>query len=181
MFFAQSSMVLPEILLATLSLGAIYFYWSKNRWMYFMMAALAILTKETGILVVISIISYDVLVHLLNREKISLLSKSAIILSLPLLVLIVHMLYLKSAFGWYLYPEHTGMVNLDIIVIFKRFGQVIADQIIIQKRSWIAIPFMLFYIYDILKSQKFFDYILLFVSLIICSFFYMKLGYQFAL
>lgn len=180
-FLAQSSMVLPEMLLATLSLGAVYFYWAKNKWLYFIMAALAILTKETGILVVISIVSYDVFINLINKEKAHVLIKSALTLSLPLIVLIVHMLYLKSAFGWYLYPEHTGMVNLDIISIFKRLGQVIADQILIQKRSWIALPFILLYIFDILKSQKFFNYIFLFVSVIICAFFYMKIGQQFAL
>lgn len=178
-FMAQSSMVLPEVQLALFTICSFYFHIKKKYWLYLIFGALTILTKETGILAIISIVLFDFVQNLWSRKSLIGILRKGILLSLPLLVLIGHMLYLKSAFGWYLYPEHTGMVKYDFDLIFSSFSNLINDQIFMQKRFLITLPFVLLYIFKLIKSQSFLNYIFLAISGILAAFLFTFKGEQF--
>lgn len=173
LFVAQASMVLPEMLLATLSLACVLFYMRGNRLLYILFGILTVLTKETGILVLVSIVLFDFIRSIKDRQPVGDIIRSSLILGLPLLTLLVHMLYLKSVFGWFLYPEHTDMIKRDLFVIVSNFFQVIHDQIAIQGRFLISGPFVVFYLLTLLNSKKFRD-VLLFIIVGLLALFTLK-------
>ncbi len=181
MFFAQSSMVLPEMMLAFFSFCAIYFYINKQNLLYILAGILTILTKETGILVILSIVTFDFLHRIVHRVSFKLIFKSGLIAALPLFTLIAHMIYLKYVFGWYLYPEHTGMVKTDLYAILTSFSHVINDQIFIQKRFLISVPFVLIYFINLLRSKSTFQMVFGFTTLLLSGYLFKFHGDQFAL
>jgi hypothetical protein len=170
LFVAQASMVLPEMLLATLSLACVLFYMRGNTVLYIVFGILTVLTKETGILVLVSIVLYDFIRNIIEKRSPLELVKRGFVLCLPLLTLVVHMLYLKSVFGWYLYPEHTGMIKKDLFAIASNFFQVIHDQIAFQGRFLISAPFVVLYLYTLLSSKKFRDILLAILAVLVAIF-----------
>ena len=51
-FIAQSSFVLPEVLLTLLTITSFYFFFSKKKILYVISASMLVLTKELGIVLV---------------------------------------------------------------------------------------------------------------------------------
>lgn len=174
-FYAQSSMVLPEMLLGMLSAAALYFYLEKRYGLYIILGSLAMLTKETAIVLICSATLHGFLIHIKKRDSLLTILKHILIGLIPLFTLILHMVYLKYVFGWYLYPEHTGMMNMNFSSIMHRSLYIVNDLIFIQKRFIVTIPFVLLYIYGLLKKKRMIDNIIvavyLTISIILFSFF----------
>ncbi len=170
-FIAQSSIVLPEMLLATCTIAAIFYYQKQNWIAYIIAGTLTVLTKETGILIIICIAIFDFVLNLRDRKSILSILKKGILLCIPLLTLAGHMLYLKSVFGWYLYPEHTGMVKSDFWSIASSLSHVIYDQIFSQKRFLVTLPFVALYLYELIAKRSFINIIGILLCLILSGYF----------
>jgi len=68
-FIAQSSLLLPEILLCLLTIITIWAYLNKKLWLYIVAGASIVLTKETGIILIGGIWLFDFL-HYLKAKSI---------------------------------------------------------------------------------------------------------------
>jgi len=116
-FIAQFSLVLPEILVTVLALWAVYFYIQKIKLGYFIAASLLVLTKESGVIVIASIVLWDLISRLKgwSDEKFNTIDfvKSSLFLSLPILFLLIHFVLLKLYYGWFLFPDHINEFQFD--------------------------------------------------------------------
>ncbi len=120
LFFAQSTLILPEILLTLLITLSLLFYVRNQYGWYFLFASLAILTKETAIILFAGLIlnewykdSFRISLNLIGRGL-----KWAAPFSCFILFLFVQ----KAEHGWFFFPYHTGFISFDINDIAQRLG-----------------------------------------------------------
>ena len=123
LFFAQSVLILPEISLALFVLWAIYFWLGKKYILHGIFSTLAILIKETAIIIPVVIIFSELIYYIVvksKREKIIFRFKYLWVL-LPFLVFGIFLLIQKQQNGWYLFPLHGDNIKISLNRIFS-FG-----------------------------------------------------------
>ncbi|MBN1145286.1 MAG: glycosyltransferase family 39 protein [Bacteroidales bacterium] len=125
-FLAQSTLLLPEIMLALFTLLSFYFYF-MNKWLWFsIFSIMLVMTKETG-MVLIAALFLDKMIlekwfNKKNGRSWPLLIRELAVLCIPVIAFATFMMMQKLHFGWFLYPEHMGMTILDPIVILKKLN-----------------------------------------------------------
>lgn len=123
-FIAQSSMVLPEVMLALFCTLAIYHFLKGNRVYYFIFASAALLTKETGIVVIMAVCVFATVQQGLKRKLLSREYLTILLWSLaPVLLFIVFLLIQYNVYGWVLFPEHAGFIVRDFPVFANRLTE----------------------------------------------------------
>lgn len=138
MFFVQSSFLLPEVLVALLSLLGIYFYSTRQYALCTATAAALVLTKECGLTVVL-LFALDGACSMFSsgvgiREK---LARVACAL-LPVAAYTYFVLLQRHYHGWYFYPLHTGLVERSFDGFWYRFRfACIADLFSRQHRQYL--------------------------------------------
>ncbi|GIV44303.1 MAG: hypothetical protein KatS3mg035_1426 [Bacteroidia bacterium] len=112
-FFIQSSIILPEIMLALFAIWALYFYFIENKIGYLISSSLLLYTKESGVVLIILLLLLElfklIFIYANKRDSIKFIG---IILS-PLLIISIHFIVQKLKFGWYFFPEHINYVEID--------------------------------------------------------------------
>lgn len=120
-FIAQSSMVLPEIMLAFFCTATIYAYLQKQFWLVALFSSLAILTKETAVVLPVSLglpILLTILRNGISRKKLTELG----LISVPLVIWGIFLLIQKVQNGWFFFPLHTGYVSFSWQDIIPRIS-----------------------------------------------------------
>lgn len=155
-FLAQSAMVLPEILLAFFTLLTLISYVKGNYLLAGITGTFAVLTKETGIIIVSSILLYDFISKLLQKEKF--FSRKNITglvwLCVPFLVMAGFLLIQYFQKGWFFYPQHLKLVETGMDSILNKLG--IFYQVLFIKNGMIAITlvFLASAIFVFIDKQK---------------------------
>jgi 4-amino-4-deoxy-L-arabinose transferase-like glycosyltransferase len=121
MFFVQSTFLLPEIMIALLSLLTLYFYVNGKYALTFLCCIALMLTKESGMVMGL-VLGIHATLNLLNnketrRERV--VKFGAILLSG--VVIGLFFLLQKNMNGWYFYPEHTGYIQLEWHIFWDKF------------------------------------------------------------
>ena len=117
-FIAQSSMVLPEVLLALFSTAALFAYIGNRLTLFAFYASLAIMTKETAIALPVTVWSIEALRWVLGRRAEAV--KACIAASIPVVCWGVFLLLQKKAHGWYFFPLHEGYISFSMDQIIAR-------------------------------------------------------------
>jgi len=106
-FFAQSTFLLPEILLALFTVLSLQSYLDKKRFLTILWLTLALYTKESAIIIWTTILFFELI------ETIKIKNKSYILrfinllyFTLPLILITVFFIAQKIIVGWYFFPEH---------------------------------------------------------------------------
>lgn len=147
-FFAQSTLVLPEIFLSFLGSITILFYLRKNYGMYFLFGSMLILTKETAIVVFAGIVLNE-----WYKEKFRInwnLILRSVKYSLPIICLVVFLIVQKIQHGWFLYPYHTGFISFSASDIYNRLWACLKHFFLDQNRSLMLIPLA----FSLFKASK---------------------------
>jgi hypothetical protein len=110
---AQSTQVLLEVLLALLSVYAILFYLRKNYIVAAIFCTLAVMTKETGLVLAIAFITH-VLVQIFILKNKQYGMKQILVSLLPIAVFAVFLIIQKQTYGWYLNPTNVGKTKLNL-------------------------------------------------------------------
>ncbi len=119
LFLSQSTMILPELMLALLAILSLLFYLQNRYIAYFIFASLLILTKETGLVVFAGIVLHE---WYKQRFRITIpFILKALKWSAPLSTFILFLIVQKVQLGWYLYPYHTGFISFAPVDILQRF------------------------------------------------------------
>ncbi len=120
-FIAQSSMVLPEIMLAFFCTVAIYAY-LKARFLHVaLFSTLAIMTKETAVALPASFGLHILLVLMIRQRKIDRGSLIKLgLISAPLLAWGIFLAVQKLQNGWFFFPLHSDYVSFSIADIYPR-------------------------------------------------------------
>ena len=125
LFFAQSILILPEVMLCLLATLSLLFYVQKKYWLYFLVASLMILTKETGVVVFggIALNEWHKAGFKITLPLIRNVSKWAA----PISAFILFLFLQKYQNGWVLYPFHTGFISFELPTLYERFSIAIID------------------------------------------------------
>lgn len=111
-FYTEAANVLPEILVALFFLLSVRYYLKEKMWLYILFASLGILTKESGIVIPAAILFGNFLWNIKNPK--SLFSgdtiKKQLLIVAPILTFILFLSIQYMYKGWFLFPEHTGMM-----------------------------------------------------------------------
>lgn len=118
-FYAQSTLVLLEIFLTFNIVYGLLFYLKGRYLLASIFASMAVLTKETGLVIAIAFLVFPLFDYVLNKNKEKLGFKIAISL-LPIAVFTAFLLAQKSAYGWYLNPYNLNATKLTINSILQK-------------------------------------------------------------
>jgi len=123
-FLAQSTLLLPEVMLALYTLLTVFAYFRKKWTLFAACSVLLVMTKETG-MVLIGTLFFDKLVleRLINsgqKKSGRMLIRELAIMSIPVLAFFIFMILQKIRMGWFLYPGHLNLAILDPHEIVNR-------------------------------------------------------------
>ncbi|HLO60345.1 MAG TPA: glycosyltransferase family 39 protein [Bacteroidales bacterium] len=118
-FFVQSSLLLPEIMLTLWIILMLHSYVQKNWKLYILFSSLLVLTKETGIVAIASILIDRILLEYLFSKptrsfELKKTLQQLVILIIPLGLFAVFMIIQRIRSGWFLFPEHTNFMVFDV-------------------------------------------------------------------
>ena len=124
-FIVQSSFMLPEILIAMMTIAAIFSLFTGKTFLYFLYASILVLTKETGIVIIgaLAIPAFLIFIkqHIQGRSRSFLpLIKYFFLVCSPLLIGLAFYAYQKKIYGWYFYPLHIQYMNFDWPTVRQR-------------------------------------------------------------
>jgi hypothetical protein len=116
-FLAQSTMLLPEIMLALWTLLTVYMYFRK-RWAWFVIfSVLLVMTKETGMVLTVALLLDKLLLEGIfknGRERPArLLFRELSLMCIPVVIFAGSLLLQKIRYGWFLYPGHFDLTVLN--------------------------------------------------------------------
>ncbi len=132
-FIAQSSMVLPEVLVMSLSFLTLFAFAKKNWTLYVLSGLLLLLTKESG---VVCILACNVLAFakvIFRKETVGYLIRSII----PYLSMLLFFGIQKWTYGWFFYPEHVSMMEFTPNLVLAKLESIGKDLFINQNRAWL--------------------------------------------
>ena len=139
LFLAQSTLVLPEMMLALFALLALWGY-HKERWWVFLLAASAmILVKETALILLGGIMSFDFFLTIFRKKPFSLLRWS--LLGLPILPYAIFLLVQKQTHGWYFFPYHMEGFQLTW-AFWQKNMLAFLDFLFLQQGRWLWLGLM---------------------------------------
>ena len=131
--FAQSGLVLPEMMLSLCILWSLYFAAEEKLWQYVLVASLSILIKETGILVPVAVAVWVIMGR--SEKK---WSKSLIALS-PILVFLLFLGIQRIQNGWFFFPYHEELISFSWQQISFKGGEMM-DFLFWFQHRWILLP-----------------------------------------
>lgn len=124
-FFNEAANVLPEIMIALFFVLSVRYFLKERYLLYFIFASLGILTKESGIVIPMALLLLYFL-RLSNTPVSNTFSKyeirKQILILSPLSVFILFMLIQYAFKGWFLFPEHTGMMLKNSAEFVHKFN-----------------------------------------------------------
>lgn len=169
MFFVQSAMLLPEVMVALFALLAIYAFSVRQWWMLALWLSLLLLTKESGLVVWGGIGLAGLVVSKQSRDahyfKHMLLS-----LSIPFIVIVAFFAYQYSVYGWVFFPEHVGMMRLSL----SNIEQVLTSIVSLQANLILIISIVVLAIFIYVKNKQLWSLCLGLLPLLVWLFTHLK-------
>lgn len=149
-FFAQSVMILPEVLLTLFMLWAL-FCWIEQRYLGFaIFATLAILTKETAVIIPAVAFAHLILVRELRS---AITWRILLALLFPWLMFGVFLLVQKLQNGWYFFPYHGENIKLHLPLILDLLEKYCRFLFIEQGRILLTVVAALAIVYNLVIKQ----------------------------
>ena len=139
-FFAEAANVTPEVLLALFGFLSIKYFIKFNGPLYFLFSAATVLTKETGIIVpAVTCLSFFTTTLIQKKPVFSIpFLKRGFILVSPIFIFILFMFIQYRFKGWFLFPEHTGMIQSSFPAVLSKFREIIKWIFIVDFRFLIS-------------------------------------------
>ncbi len=136
-FVGLSTLLLPEILLALFAWLALTSFHENKYGMAGLYSTLAVLTKESGILLPITFTAYLLLQQILFwKEHKGKWNSRMLLLFTPFAFFGLFLVVQKIQNGWYFFPYHVSTVSLEWPTVQKHFQDFFNFLIWNQKRYW---------------------------------------------
>ncbi|MEZ4830043.1 MAG: glycosyltransferase family 39 protein [Bacteroidia bacterium] len=117
--FAQASLILPEMMLSLFCFLALFaFFENRFRW-YFALGALAMMTKESAIVLPAAMAAFALLTARGQRIRHILVAVS------PLAVFALFLLIQRMQNGWWFFPYHVELISFDPEKIGEKLGRIL--------------------------------------------------------
>jgi 4-amino-4-deoxy-L-arabinose transferase-like glycosyltransferase len=155
-FLAQSSMLLPEIMLAMLSLFTLYFYLSGKKIPFLITSICMLLTKESGIIVLLSLLIKEFIDYFQARKKSDFhdLFFRVLLITAPVLFAFIFFLLQKIKTGYFFLPLYTDHENFVLNTILNKLSDFPAFFFIYQGRNLLSGIFILSIIFLFTTGKK---------------------------
>lgn len=142
-FFSLSGQLLPEMMLTFFTLGSFYGI-LKNKWvLYGIFSSLAILTKESAIVIPATALILVLTNSIIRRDFFTLRRwKDFLIAATPLFVFGIFLVVQKVQMGWFLFPEHIGYIHWGWDRLTGDAAGIFQEMFIFQGRFLIGLPFL---------------------------------------
>ena len=122
-FVAQSGFVLPEVCLALFIFLALSYYHEERFWLFALFASLAILTKESAIVLPLVVLTYSVLQWLLLGVRPAAVSLRGLVsIVMPYAVFGLFLLIQKQQNGWYFFPYHMEILSFHFVQMTEQLA-----------------------------------------------------------
>lgn len=152
-FFVQSSLVLPEVLLAITMFLSIYYYSTNKVVAFIIFTSLAFYVKESAI-VLIPLYLVTSLLSSYFKKKTPPIPKLWTLV-FPIAIASFHYIYQKFTFGWYFYPLHVNYIAIEFNTIKNLFAAY-SNEIFIKDYTWIiSLIYTLSFVINTDKEGKF--------------------------
>lgn len=115
-FLAQSSLLLPEMLLALFSLLTLHAFISGRKKWFLLWGTLLLLTKETGVVLMMLCLLIHLFRFIGDRGRAPFISwiKSSFWLMVPFLIIALFYTAQRLINGWFFFPEHISLISFSI-------------------------------------------------------------------
>ncbi len=140
-FIAQACLLLPEMLVAFLSLFTLYFFLTNKTAGYIICGTLLLLTKETGIVTILSCGLLQVIELLnMNRKEVTvkMVCRKMVVVIAPVIIPSLFFVVQKIKFGFFFLPLYTDADNFNSLVILEKLKNYSAYLFIYQGRNAIS-------------------------------------------
>jgi hypothetical protein len=154
-FLAQSGLLLPEMLLSLFCFLALKNYLNKAYKWYVFYASMALLTKETGVVLIAATGMFFLINHVsLITKNIQSFLKQSVIIVLPLLPYLVFLMIQKQQNGWYFFPEHIDYVQFSFKDVFEKLERYFSYVFLYQGRNVLFFTALVSIVVFWLKHKK---------------------------
>ncbi len=167
-FFVQSIMLMPEVLLALFAL-LVFFSYFENKILWFnFFATCSIFTKETGIAILLTVFLYDIYKNCNNTLK-YIIFRQLKLFTIPAVLISIFFIIQKLTYGWFFYPDHIGKMTNHISEILNRFNGYSLFLFFRHGRNLMSITILIFIIILFFKKisednkKSFYQFSLLFI------------------
>ena len=117
---AQSTQVLLETFLALCFVYAIYFHARERYGLSVLFATMAVMTKETGMVILIAFIVNHALSFLAGDRDRKTTIWLCLIYAIPFIVFAAFLVIQKQTYGWYLNPVNVGKSKLELASMLQK-------------------------------------------------------------
>jgi 4-amino-4-deoxy-L-arabinose transferase-like glycosyltransferase len=148
-FLAQSSFLLPEIMLSLFVVLTTFCFLKEKKVGYILFGTALVLTKESGVILIASLAVWFFIDYLLVKKegfKAVIFFRDLLILVLPVLIASVYFITQWKIHGWFFYPEHIGMINLSYDSFLSSFRKVYNFFFEDQGRKILTIGFVIIFL-----------------------------------
>ncbi len=151
---AQSTQVLLEMLLTCTIVFAVLFY-LKGQFVYSVIAtSLAVLTKETGLVLAIAL-PLSLIIRYVFFDKSKLLIKGFIWYLIPFVVFTAFLIIQHQTFGWYLNPNNLGGTKITFNSITQKWWDYSLGFVWLKQGRWfLTLVSILFFVSFIIKNKN---------------------------
>jgi 4-amino-4-deoxy-L-arabinose transferase-like glycosyltransferase len=138
-FLAQSTLLLPEVMLALWAILALVAYFRRKWILYGVFSVLLVMTKETGIILSCALILDKLFLENFFSEKkdtgIRNKIRELFILAIPLVVFAAFMITQKIRSGWFLFPDHVNRIVIDPETAVFNFKMILTKLFFLQGKN----------------------------------------------
>ena len=154
MFIIQSSFVLPEMLLTLWMLCSVYTFFLKKWWWFILSSTALLLTKESGLALIAAYFFYLIIVLPLIDKSITLKERLKMtgIVIIPVLTAFMWFLIQRIKMGWFLFPEHIGMMTFNKYEIYDKIGSFFTFVFNREGRLVLIIPLIILLLDNIIRK-----------------------------
>jgi len=178
LFFVQSTMLLPEVMLALWAVMALYSYIQCKPWVLFLATTALLFTKESGAIIAF-IIGLHAMVRYItvpSQRPISLKILGA--LSGSAAAIILFFIVQKQQLGWYFYPLHTQLIQTEWLHFKGTVRFELEILLLQQNRLWISLIMTLgMAIYAIKTNNKTLLFAIICITSLLYIFIFEIFGY----
>jgi len=155
MFYSMSGFILPEMMLTLFSVLGIWGLSTQRWWLYLLGACLAVLTKESGL--ILPAVAFIVWLQGAVKER-RLFSANQLWLFLavitPVLLFAGFIGLQKMQHGWYFFPLHTQLMQHSIARVIHKCLVVMSMLFHEQGRGWLALLTLLMLLINAIYPGK---------------------------
>jgi 4-amino-4-deoxy-L-arabinose transferase-like glycosyltransferase len=135
-YFSQAGMAMSTTVMIPFALASIYFALRKDITKFWIFSSLLMMTRETGLILVIVLV-----VYLFLERNIKLLQA---VLAPPIMLFVLWLIMNKFLYGWMIYVQSQGYVQISLSNFVMQASSIFIEFFFQQYRFILFLPLMIF-------------------------------------